>query len=206
MKYPFTPAIPNLDGIVGARQAGALLPEQNKSSSGLPRPYTKVIFGITAFTPNPFTRMSFYGRIDLKKLCLLFFTQDAIHLVGRDSMDTLSVIALIIIALIILAVIIAFRQKISLTLKAWGIDLGLKAENYQPDHPKDKPTQLAPPPPQPAGTRLENIESTGGGIYAEGGHAHDPTGVGLEAKNVKAKGDVIFGQGESGDPKANPPA
>jgi hypothetical protein len=40
-------AIPNLDGIVGARQAGALLPEQNKSSSGLPRPYTKVIFGIT---------------------------------------------------------------------------------------------------------------------------------------------------------------
>jgi hypothetical protein len=41
-------AIPNLDGIVGARQAGALLSEQNKSSSGLPRPYTKVIFGITA--------------------------------------------------------------------------------------------------------------------------------------------------------------
>jgi hypothetical protein len=40
-------AIPNLDGIVGARQAGGLLSEQNKSSSGLPRPYTKVIFGIT---------------------------------------------------------------------------------------------------------------------------------------------------------------
>ena len=120
-------------------------------------------------------------------------------------MDTLSVIALIVIALVILAVIIAFRKKISLTLKAWGIDLGLAAENYQPDQAKVKPTPLAPPPP-PAGMRLENIESTAGGVYAEGGHAHDPSGVGLEAKNIKAPGDVIFGQGESGDPKAPPPA
>ena len=122
-------------------------------------------------------------------------------------MDTLSVIALIIIALIILALIFAFRKKISLTLKGWGIDLGVEAENHKPEQNQVKPTPPAPPAPvQPAGMCLENIESTEGGVYAEGGHAHDPTGVGLEAKNVKAKDDLIFGRSESGDPKANPPA
>ena len=58
-------------------------------------------------------------------------------------MDTPSLIALIIIALVILAVIIAFRQKISLTLKAWGIDLGLKAENPAPQPPV-QPATSAP--------------------------------------------------------------
>jgi hypothetical protein len=124
-------------------------------------------------------------------------------------MDTLSVIALIVIALIILAVIIAFRKKISLTLKAWGIDLGLQAENYKPEPAPAKPAQPAPPPPaspQPAGVRAEGLEAAQD-IYIEEGRAADSTGVGIEAKELKAKkGSILIGKGESGGPKATPPA
>lgn len=123
-------------------------------------------------------------------------------------MDTLSVVALIVIALIILAVIIAFRKKISLTLKAWGIDLGLQAENYKPEQTQTSPTPPIPPslvPPQPAGVRAEGLEAAED-IYIEEGRAGE-TGVGIEAKELKAKkGSILIGKGESGDPKANPPA
>lgn len=118
-------------------------------------------------------------------------------------MDTLSVIALIIIALVILAVIIAFRKKISLTLKGLGFDVGVEAENYKPE-----PTQVKSPPPappQPTGVRVRDLESRKGGISIEEGRTHDPTGIGIDAENLKAEDDILIGPGESGDPKANPP-
>ena len=114
-------------------------------------------------------------------------------------MDTLSVIALIVVALVILAVIIAFRKKISLTLKAWGIDLGLEAENPVP-RPLTQPTI-----PPPAGVRVEKLESVTGDIVIEEGIAHNPSGTGIEAKDLKAQKDLLIGKGESGDPKAGPP-
>lgn len=114
-------------------------------------------------------------------------------------MDTLQIIALIVIALIILAVIIVFRESIALTLEAWGIRLGLKAKN-RTARPLSKPT-----PPAPAGVRVEGFES-GGDILIEEGRVHDPTGTGIEAKDLKAKGGILIGKGESGGPKASPPA
>jgi hypothetical protein len=124
-------------------------------------------------------------------------------------MDTLSVITLIVIALVILAVIIAFRKRISLTLKGLGFDLGVEAENYKPESTPAKPAQPAPPPAapaQPAGVRAEGLEAAED-IYIEEGRTADSTGVGIEAKELKAKkGSILIGKGESGDPKANPPA
>ncbi|MCK6628942.1 MAG: hypothetical protein L6R45_27655 [Anaerolineae bacterium] len=115
-------------------------------------------------------------------------------------MDTLSVIALIIIALVILAVIIAFRQKVSLTLKGLGFDLGLSGENAAPRPP------ARPAAPPPAGVRAEKLESTAGDIVIEEGTAHNPSGIGIDARDLKAKKDILIGKGESGDPKAPPPA
>ena len=114
-------------------------------------------------------------------------------------MDTLSVIALIVVALIILAVIIAFRHKISLTLKGWGFDFGVKAENPAPQPP------IQPPTPPPAGVRAEKLESTTGDIVIEEGITHNPSGTGIEARELKAKKDILIGKGQSGGPKAPPP-
>jgi hypothetical protein len=52
--------------------------------------------------------------------------------------------------------------------------------------------------------RVRDLES-GKGISIEGGHTHDPKGVGIEAENLKAEDDILIGKGESGDPKAQPP-
>lgn len=114
-------------------------------------------------------------------------------------MDTLSVIALIVIALVILAVIIAFRQKISLTLKGLGFDLGLSGENPAPQ----PPLQAITPPPA-AGVDVEGLKSRKGGIVIEEGRSQ--TGPGIKARDVNADGDILIGKGESGDPKAPPPA
>ncbi len=111
-------------------------------------------------------------------------------------MDTLQVIALIVVALIILAVIIRYRRKLAFVLEFFGIKLDVQAEDQT--GPK-----LAPP--QPAGVRVRDLESRRG-ISIEGGHAHDPKGVGIEAENLKAEDDILIGPGESGDPKAQPPA
>lgn len=113
-------------------------------------------------------------------------------------MDTLSVIALIVIALVILAVIIAFRQKISLTLKGLGFDLGLSGENPAPRQP------ARPAAPPPAGVEVKGLEARKGGIVIEEGRSQ--TGPGIKAEDLSADGDILIGKGQSGDPKAPPPA
>jgi len=111
-------------------------------------------------------------------------------------MDTTQLIALIIVALIVLAVIIAFRKRIALTLKAWGIDLTLEGEN------EDAPSMTSP---APAGVEIEDVESTDGGLLIEEGIS--TSGPGIAARKVKTKDDIIIGKGRSGDsPKAPPPA
>jgi hypothetical protein len=112
-------------------------------------------------------------------------------------MDTLQVVALIVIALVILAVIIRYRRKLAFVLEFFGIKLDVRAE----DQAGPKP---APPP--PAGVRARDLTSGEGGIYVEGGHAHHPGGIGADLANLDAKGDIIIGKSESGDPKARPPA
>jgi len=116
-------------------------------------------------------------------------------------METLQVIALIIVALVILAVVIAFRKRITLTLKSWGLDLSLEAENETSK--ADTPAQPAA---TPAGVRARQLKSKRG-ILIEEGAAHDPGGVGIDASELEAGDDIIIGRGESGaPPKAPPPA
>lgn len=112
-------------------------------------------------------------------------------------MDTLTVIALIVVALIILAIVIRFRQRLILGLRFFGIGLNVEAEDR---------TQPGPPA-TPAGVRVEDAESSEGGLLIEEGRTQDPGGTGVEVKRTKTKDDIIIGKGESGDPKkAEPPA
>jgi hypothetical protein len=117
-------------------------------------------------------------------------------------MDTLQVIALIVVALIVLAVIMAFRKRIVLTLKAWGLDLNLEAEN---ESPAAQTPPLAAAASGQAGVRVHETESTGGGLLIEEGRSE--TGPGIDVQGVKVKDDLIIGKGQSGtSPKADPPA
>lgn len=122
-------------------------------------------------------------------------------------MDTLQVIALIVVALVIVAVIIAFRKRLAISGKKGDMEFTLEAENEtRPGQSRPaKPAPVPVSPSQPAGVRVEDLKS-GKGILIEGGTAHDPKGVGIEAKKLTADEDIIIGPGQSGDPKAQPPA
>jgi hypothetical protein len=111
-------------------------------------------------------------------------------------MDLLQVIALIIVALLILAMIVAYQKRLVVALKFLGINLGVEAENEAGQKPGVAP----------AGVRARQIKSTEGGILIEAGIAHDASGTGIEVAEFEAKGDIIIGGGESGDPKGQPPA
>jgi len=116
--------------------------------------------------------------------------------------DTLQLIALIIVALIILAVIIAYRRKLKVALKFLGLDLDVEAEN------EPAPTQQTEEPPAapPAGVDIEGAKSSGGGIYVGSGRTADPAGTGVRITDADVAGDIMVDEGESGDPKADPPA
>jgi hypothetical protein len=58
--------------------------------------------------------------------------------------------------------------------------------------------------PPPAGVDVKGLESRKGGISIEEGRSQ--TGPGIKAEDLSADGDILIGKGESGDPKAPPPA
>jgi hypothetical protein len=109
-------------------------------------------------------------------------------------MSNLQVIALIIVALVILAVIIAYRKKLVLMLRFFGINLSVEAEN--------EPQQRAAAP--PAGVRLKDAKASEGGLLIEEGRSE--TGTGIDVEGVEVKDDIVIGKGGSGTPKTDPPA
>ena len=116
-------------------------------------------------------------------------------------MDTLFVVALIVVVLLILAVIIAYRHKLAFVLDFFGIKLNVQAEN-EPANIETKSSAT----PSPAGVDIEGVKSSGGGLYVGSGRTADPAGTGVRIKDADVADDIIVDSGESGDPKAGPPA
>ncbi len=109
-------------------------------------------------------------------------------------MNTTQLIALTIAALIILALIIAFRKRIAVTLKAWGINLSLEGENETKN--TAAPPDTPPDTPPPAGVSVKDAKSTEGGLLIEEGSS--ATGTGVQVEGVEVKDDIIIGKGKSG--------